>query len=390
MAYQKNRGAVRRFALILRFAAWLQDLPNKLTPAPFRLVQIGSAFWQSRALYVAARLDIATVLGEQALEAGDIARRVGAHPDAVHRLLRLLAAIGVFEEAAPRTYRNNTLSAHLRSDHARSVRAMVLMHNSEPMSRPWYEQLEAGVRSGEPPFRLAHGEELFAYLDRHAELDALFSAAMDSVEALAGDAFATDFDWGRFRRIVDLGGSRGAKSLAILKRHPHLSAVVFDRPQVIDDAKRHWAGRAPPEMERLQFQAGDLLEAVPPPRDAGDAYLLSAVLHGFDDDTAVKVLAKVAASVGRSGARVVVLEMVLPEKNAQPAVASFDLQMFMGTRGRERTLAEWRRVVERAGLALEEVVGLQSLGNLLVLRRGQSPVGQPERESDGCRVPDPS
>lgn len=375
MAYQKNRGAVRRFALMLRFAAWLQDLPNKLTPPPFRLVQIGSAFWQSRALYVAARLDVATILAEHALDADEIARSVGAHPDATHRLLRLLAAIGVFEETAPRIYRNNRLSAHLRADHPRSVRAMVLMHNSEPMSRPWYEHLEAGVRSGEPPFGLAHGEELFAYLDRHAEFDALFSAAMDSVEALAGEAFATDFDWGRFRRLVDVGGSRGVKSLAILRRHGQLSALVFDRPQVVDDAKRHWAAHPVPGVDRLQFQAGDLLEAVPAARDAGDVYLMSAVLHTFDDDMAARALRNVGAAVGTSGARVVVLEMVMPERNAQPAVASFDLQMFMGTRGRERALAEWRRLFERAGLALEEVVGLQSLGNLLVLRRDLPSVG---------------
>ncbi|MCQ8131010.1 methyltransferase, partial [Methylomonas sp. WSC-6] len=64
MTLQKNAGAVRRFAKLARFGFWLQNLPNKLVPAPFRLIQIGSAFWQSRALYVAARLDIAGALAD--------------------------------------------------------------------------------------------------------------------------------------------------------------------------------------------------------------------------------------------------------------------------------------------------------------------------------------
>jgi hypothetical protein len=71
-----------------------------------------------------------------------------------------------------------------------------------------------------PPFLLSHGEDLFDYLDHHADFDQLFSEAMNSVEALAGDGFATDLDWARFDRIIDVGGSRGTKSLAILRRHP--------------------------------------------------------------------------------------------------------------------------------------------------------------------------
>ena len=110
MSLQKNTGAVRRFARLMKFAGWLQNLPNKLTPPPFRLMQIGSAFWQSRALYVAARLDIATVLGDQRLSTDEIATRVSAQPDAIYRLLRMLAAMGIFEEASSRVFGNNRLS----------------------------------------------------------------------------------------------------------------------------------------------------------------------------------------------------------------------------------------------------------------------------------------
>jgi len=368
MTLQMNVGAVRRFAKAMKFGAWLQSIPNKLTPAPFRLVQIGSAYWQSRALFVAAKLDVATLLGEASLSAAELAARLGVNADALGRLLRLLTAIGVFAETAPMVYRNNKLSRHLRSDEPHSVRAMILLHNSETMSRPWFEQLEAGVCSGTPPFRLSHGEELFDYLDHHTDFDRLFSEAMDSVENLAGDGFATDLDWGRFDRLIDLGGSRGRKALAILQRHPRLSALVVDRPQVVEEAERYWANHPAQGIDRLRFQAGDLLDSIPAATGPRDIYLLSAILHAFDDATGVRLMRQLRAAMGDSGARAAVLEMVVPEAGADVASAAVDMQMFVGCRGRERTLNEWKSLIQAGGLALEEVVSLRSLGSILVLR----------------------
>ena len=352
----------------MKFGAWLQTIPNKVTPPPFRLMQIGSAFWQSRALYVAARLDIATVLGDEVLDADAIAARVAANSDATGRLLRLLAAIGVFEEREPLVFRNNRISAFLRTDNPKNVRAMILMHNSDAMSRPWYEHLEQGIREGIPPFRVAHGEDLFDYLDHHTDLDSLFSDAMDSVEALTGDSFSTDFDWGRFDRIIDVGGSRGAKSLAILKRHPGLTVLVIDRPQVIAEAEQFWATQNTGGVERLRFQVGDALNSIPAAKSAKDIYLLAAVLHGFDDETCIAILRNVANACGQTGARIALLETVLPEVGSDVAGASFDMQMFVGSRGRERTLRDWTALFDGAGIKLDEVVGLQSFGNILVLR----------------------
>jgi len=372
MSFQKNAGAVRLFGQAMRFAAWLQSLPARLTPPPIRLLQTGSAFWQSRTLYVAARLDIATVLGDEELDAPTIAARIQADPDAIRRLLRLLAATGIFEETRSASFRNNKTSSFLRRDNPGNVRALVLMHNSPAMSRPWFEQLERGVREGIAPFRLTHGQDLFSYLDRDAQADALFSAAMDDVEKLDGSSFATDFDWSRFQRVIDVGGSRGTKALAILKHHPRLTAWVIDRPQTIAEARRYWATHAAEGLERLQFEAGDILERVPPARDDQDIYLLSAVLHGFDDASCTLILRAIAVGIHDTGARVAVLELVMPEVRADLARASFDMQMFMGTPGRERTLTEWKALFSRCALELEEVVGLRSFGSILVLRTDRS------------------
>jgi len=369
MTLQKNVGAVCRFAKLARFGAWLQNLRNKLVPAPFRLIQIGSAYWQSRALSVAARLDIAGALAESEASAQTLADRVGADADALYRLLRMLAAMGVFEEVSPRRFRNNKLSSYLRPDHPNSVRAMVLMHNSPEMSRPWFEELEQGIRSGGVPFESAHGQAFYAYMDGNPEFDALFAQAMDSVEALAGNSFVTDFDWSRFERILDVGGSKGAKSLAILKRHPQLTALVADREQVIQGAAQFWQEKGEgAALQRMHFEAWDLLQAVPKAHSDKDIYLLSAVLHGFDDDTCIAALSRVASAAADCDATIAVMEMVMPDSPTDIAAASFDMQMFVNTRGRERTLAEWRRLFDASGLVLQEVVSLRTFGKILVLR----------------------
>jgi hypothetical protein len=118
----------------------------------------------------------------------------------------------------------------------------------------------------------------------------------------------------------------------------------------------------------MDFQAGDLLESVPPANNDRDIYLLSAILHGFDDQTSQRVLSNLATATKGTTARIALMEFVLPEQGADLSAASFDMQMFMGTRGRERTLSEWKSLFERSGLVLEEVVALQSFGKILVLQ----------------------
>lgn len=370
MTFQKNSASVYLFTILVKFAVWLQAIPHKIKPPPLRLLQIGSAFWQSRALFVATYLNIAKHLGDETLTAEAIAEQVLAKPDAIYRLLRMLAAMGIFEEVSSHVFKNNALSAYLRDDHPKNVKAMILMHNSMEMSKPWYEQLELGIQSGEVPFRLSHGEEFYDYLDNHAEFDALFSYAMDSVEALTGNSFATDFNWGAFNRIIDVGGSKGSKSLAILKQYPHLAALVFDREQVTNTAPSYWAGKESSELlSRITYQAGNLLESIPTAKDDKDIYLLSAVLHGFDDTSCLKVLRKIAAAMTDTGARIALMELVVPELKADISSATFDMQMFMATRGKERTLAEWTNLFDQAGLVLEEQVHLKSIGKILVLQQ---------------------
>jgi hypothetical protein len=137
---------------VREIAAGIRRLPNQVMPPPFRLMQIGSLFWQSRALFVAAKLDIATILGSGSLSVDEIAAEIPASSDALYRLMRLLVAMGIFRELSPRYFANNALSSCLHQDSKSCIRHMILMHNSPEMSLPWYQELENCVRFGDVPF----------------------------------------------------------------------------------------------------------------------------------------------------------------------------------------------------------------------------------------------
>lgn len=365
---QRNSFKVRMFHRAMRFANSLATLPNKLVPAPFRLIQIGSAYWQSRALYVAAELGVADAIADETLTSDEIAKKLNLHADYLYRLMRMLASIGVFEECAERQFRNNKLSDCLRSDSPQSVRDMILLHNSPQMSHPWFESLGPAMRSGEVPFVQSHGEELFDYLDHHPEFDALFTRAMTSVEALAGTDFLDDFDWGRFERLIDVGGSSGSKSLAILKRHPALHALIFDRPQVIENAVIQSKDKIETELlTRISFAGGDMLEAIPPAQSERDIFLFFAIFHAMGDAQVAKILNNLRTACGQYRPTIAIIDCVAQAQGIDPTVASFDMQMLIGTRGRERTEAEWRELFEKNGFALQEIVSLRTFAPLLVV-----------------------
>lgn len=367
MKHQKHKFGVAVFARLLRFAGWLQNIPNRVTPPPFRLMQISSAFWWSRMLYVATKLEIADAIGDATRSAQDIAKQAHCDADAMYRLLRALSSIGVFEAHPQRRFANNAHSRCLMKNHAHSVRNIIIMHHSPAMSLPWYQQLENGIRQGTPPFELQHGQELFTYMAQNTEQSALFAAAMDQVETLAGDRFADDFNWSAFKRLIDLGGSRGSKAAAILRRHPQLQALVVDEQSVITEAQNWWRQHDAQLLQRMNFEPGNILQAAPAANGTGDVYLLCAVLHGFDDRQCARILHNITRAAGEHKVHVVVMDMIVDEIAVDTTATSFDMQMLMGTRGRERTLNEWRTLFETCELTLLEVVNQRGLGSMILL-----------------------
>ncbi len=368
-SYQMNRFRNRRFKWLMKISSWISALPRKVTPAPFALMQMGSVFWQSRALYVGTKLEIADVLKNDTKNTVTIAQELQLHEDHCYRLMRMLASIGVFKEISHRVFKNTKMSNYLRKDNSQNVRAMILMHNSPEMVKPWLEPLEDCIKSGDTPFEQTHGTGLFDYMNENKAFDSLFSEAMDTVEALTENTFLNDFNWSRFNRIVDLGGSKGSKSLSILAANPEMSALVMDRPSIIDNAEKFWAGIISPQvLERIDFLGGDILEKIPDAVSDQDLFLCVAVFHALDDNACLKVLHNIKIAMNGIKATLVIADAVAEEVGIEKNVASFDMQMLIGCQGRERTLTEWNSLFEEAGFSLVELVDATTFAKFIVLQ----------------------
>ncbi len=364
-----NALRVKLFNKLMDFAFALQNLPAKITPPPFRLMQIGSLFWQSRALYVATRLDLADFIGDAEKSTMEIATALKLHEDHLYRLMRMLGSMGIFTETSPRTFENSPTSAYLRTDNPQNVRAIILMHNSPEMTKPWTESLEASIRDGSVPFTTAHGVDLFGYMDQNKNFDLLFSQAMDAVENLTGNFLLEDFNWGAFDRIIDIGGSKGSKSISILTSYPTLKAVVFDRPQIIETAKNHWNGKiADDVLARIDFQHGDMFEQLPCAVSDKDLYVFFAMFHALNDEQCTKVLKNLKSAIGTQKPYVVFGDAVAEELHINPTIAAFDIQMLIGTPGRERTLSEWEHLFKSAGFKIVEIMNVRTFAKFIIVQ----------------------
>lgn len=368
-----NTFRVKLFNKLMGFASVLQNIPAKVTPPPFRLMQIGSLFWQSRALYVATRLGLADAIGDAEKSTMEIAMDLRLHEDHLYRLMRMLGSMGIFDETQPRVFKNSKTSAFLRVDNPQNVRAMILMHNSPEMTRPWMESLEESIRDGSVPFAKANGIDLFAYMDQNKNFDLLFSQAMDTVENLTGNLFLEDFNWGTFGRMIDVGGSKGSKSISILKSYSNLKAVVFDRPQIIEAAKAHWSGKITADvLARIDFQPGDMFESLPVAESDNDLYVFFAIFHGLSDEECTIILNNLKSAIGTKKPYVLFGDAVAEEMHIDPIVATFDMQMLIGTKGRERTPSEWKRLLDGTGFEIMEIMNVRTFAKFIVAKPRQS------------------
>lgn len=370
MSLAKNKFAIKRYGKLMRLANWLQQIPNKVTPAPFRLIQIGSAFWQSRALNIGAKLELADELGDSEKSTSSLANTLSLNEDHLYRLMRMLASIGVFIETSPRTFKNSKLSEYLRKNNPNNVRAMILMHNSPEMTKSWIETLEESIRDGRIPFEKVNHVDMFEFMNQDEDFDTLFSQAMDSVENVAGTEFLKDFNWGMFKRIIDVGGSRGSKSLSILKANPNLKAVVFDRPAIIEGAKEKWKGKESKSvLERMEFVGGDILESIPQAESDEDVYFFMAVFHTFNDSDCRKILRNLKTAIGDKSPHIVITDAVASEQDIDAITASMDMQMLMGTKGRERTMSEWENLFKETGFSIKQVMDIRTFAKYIVVCR---------------------
>ncbi|HLW71677.1 MAG TPA: methyltransferase [Candidatus Binataceae bacterium] len=303
----------------------------------------------TQAIYVASKLAIADLVAGAPKTADELAGATKAHAPSLLRVLRMLTSVGVFSEDASGRFHQTRLSELLRSDHPNTIRALALLAGS-PFFRGSTGELEAAVLSGRSGFERLFGTTLFEYFGAHPEIAAIAHAGMTSGSAIDAPAVVAAYDFSRFEQIVDIGGGRGALLHAILVANPNLSGILADQSAVIADAS---ALRSGPLATRCQIVDTDFFTSVPA---GADAYIMKWILHDWNDDDASKILKNCRRAIRPDGKLLIVDSVLKPSNEPDPGKVMDLIMLAMAPGGRERTEAEFARLLAQAGFSLTRVI----------------------------------
>lgn len=324
------------------------------------LAAMMDGYLTTQLLYVAAALGLADRLAAGPRTCQDLAQETGIAAKDMHRVLRGLTADGVLEERTGDAFALTDLGQPLRADHPQSLRGALLARGALYFAAA--AQLLPALQAGVIPFDLAYGKPLFAYLSDEPLAESAFQHSMAARAARDRADLLAAYDFAGVSHLVDVGGGSGAMLAAILHAHPHVQATLMDRPETIPLA---WADlEAQGLLARVTLVSEDFFNAVP---TGGDCYLLSRILHDWDDARALRIL-EVCRAAMTPGDRLLLLEAVLPERAVDgPAAIRMDLHMLLLLPGRERTTAEFTALLNVAGFRLERIIPTPSTSGVHVI-----------------------
>ena len=333
-----------------------QNQSQVTIPPEQQLFQMLRGAGVARGIAAVAELGVADLIGDRTVPVAEIARSVSSHEGALYRLLRALASVGVFKALPERRFENSPLSNLLRSDRIPPMRDVVRWVNSAPVWQAW-GRLDISIATGRCSFEEVTGTMIFDYLAKDPALGVVFDGAMTTFSAASTRAVVSAYDFSTATRVVDVGGGQGALLQALVTAHPTLFGVLFDRPEVLQRVA------LPKELaSRVELQSGSFFERVP---SGADLYILKSVLHDWDDERCIQILANCAAALP-AGGKLLVIEALIADTPDSAAVKFMDLDMLVMTRGgRERERDEFAALFERAGLQLARVLPTQSMQSLL-------------------------
>jgi hypothetical protein len=317
------------------------------------IFQLATGYIVSTALQAAVQLRIADLLGDGPRSTAELAGDCGMNEDALYRLLRALASVGVFEEVPPRRFELNPAAAMLRSDAPGSLYDMVRWISS-PFHMRVYSEAMHSVKTGETAVKKATGMEVFDYFAKDEELSRVFNNAMTSFSGRVVPAALEAYDFSGIRVLVDVAGGHGGVLTGVLERYPAMRGILCDLDHVIAGAKKRIAGIG--MQGRVECVTTDIFAAVP---EGGDAYLMKHIIHDWDDERAGLILRNIRKVLPKNG-RVILLECVLAPGNAPDFGKILDLEMLLLPGGRERTADEFRALFAANGYELTKIVPTKS------------------------------
>jgi len=303
-------------------------------PPPAQVMQLATGHFASRCLHVIASAGVADHVGETPRSSVAIAADAKVDPDALHRMLRLLAMHGLFK-FQPEGWTHTPASALLRSEHPQSMRALAAMLG-DPLNWASLAVLDHSLKTGAAAAYQVHNNGGWGYYSEHPELARQFDAAMTGKSQGDIALLLQALDIADAKTVADIAGGRGHFLKAILDAHPDVSGILFDQPDVVANAIEH---------PRIAKVGGDFFKGGLP---AADLYLMTHILHDWADAESLAILKNLRAAAPAS-ARLVVYELALPDGPQPHPAKTLDIVMLAVTGGRERTAEEYAALFAASG-----------------------------------------
>ncbi|MCX5077789.1 acetylserotonin O-methyltransferase [Streptomyces sp. NBC_00424] len=312
------------------------------------VVDIITGGWRAQALYTAVKLGLPDHIQAGCDTDSELAKATGANEQGIHRLMRLLVAMGIFEGSESTRYRSTQVSATL-VDGPHSLRDMCLLYGEEFYSA-WGHAHHA-ISTETSGFEVAYGQSFYEWLGQDPATARRFQLTMNAASMFFHQVPEV-FEFSG-KKVVDVGGGGGHLLATILGAAPDAKGTLFDREHMMPKASEHLSATV--GLDRAELVAGDMFKGVPA---GGDVYILCRVLAGWDDEAVVRVFENCRRAMVDSSSRLLILDRFVEDENSTVLPALWDLHLLVTTGGEHRTVDRITRLLNQAGLDIAETAEL--------------------------------
>lgn len=324
-----------------------------------KLTELACAHILSRAIHVAARMNLADYLMHGPCSIDDLAFQAHADIDALYRLLRLLASNGIFHEDESGMFSLTDLAQPLLSDYPQSLKSWLMYHDGDESRWRSYGHMDYSIQTGKPAFNYLYGQGYFDTIAQDAEKAAQFDEGMRNISQEENSHIVQSYDFSPYKTIIDLGGGKGGLLAEILKNNSFAYGILYDLPHVMASAHDYVSSQ---NLEtRVNCVPGSFFEKID---RVCDLYVLKRILHDWNDEDCIKILLNCRESMPKNS-KLLIIEAVVATGNTKDFAKDVDLAMLVLFGGKERTENEWKILLQSANLKLLHIHKTPSMLSIL-------------------------
>jgi hypothetical protein len=232
----------------------------------------------------------------------------------------------------------------------------MLIWMGNPFHFQVWSEMTYSIATGKPAVEHVYGKPAFEAIFGDPEIAYEFNTAMSCFSRLIAPVLLEAYDFSGIDTLMDVAGGHGAILCEVLSRYPQMKGILFDMPNVIEEATCHIC-----EIKldhRCHAIKGNFFESIPA---GADAYYMQHIIHDWADEPALKILANCRRALeSRRNGRVIIVDAVVPKTSEPHFSKMLDLEMLLMPGGRERTECQWRELLGTAGFEITRIVPMRA------------------------------